>query len=489
MGFIQDIKERTDDRIEEVTELAWKWRCKMTGKDGDSLKGGRGEFDDFYSEGEDSNPKTGGGKSATVAPRGGKEASFGSEAAVKTMYESKNSRGNGNYEWVDYPPKQMSKSAARAQDRPAIKTFKIKDRSKPNIGGRLPLMYHKVEIQNPLLVAAIEPVLREKENVLLDVNETALFDFPFRSLWFCQDEIVALYRRTGADEPEKPYLGLLCRLMDELFVELKLKKRHLQASGLVDFRTAWQLFPRGQPVYTYGMNGEVLSKVETTYYTLIQSKEYLIIKAMTLAFNGVEYVWEDKLLPIPLYTGNRPVRELEHYPLAWHPEPEATKRRLVSRGKKSLEYQGLTYCQYAGIALREKDGSCGAEKHNVDGRVLVDVTGYNKYHLQQGSRENSDPDTQRNAVRRRIPPPPPPQDDNEEAVAEAGANRRKRLTEEEQRANKEDMLSREDDLGYMSDTIGGFALKNKLWGKWFLPAMTGLLMLTCFLLLFSQVLH
>jgi hypothetical protein len=35
----------------------------------------------------------------------------------------------------------------------------------------------------------------------------------------------------------------------------------------------------------------------------------------------------------------------------------------------------------------------------VDGRILIDVVGFNKHHLAQGSREGKDPDSKKNTVR------------------------------------------------------------------------------------------
>src|ERR1700759_3740180 len=45
-----------------------------------------------------------------------KDPTFGVDAVMKTYYEGKNSNAN-YYDWVETPPKQMSKKAAMKQDR------------------------------------------------------------------------------------------------------------------------------------------------------------------------------------------------------------------------------------------------------------------------------------------------------------------------------------------------------------------------------------
>ena len=423
---------------------------------------------------EDDDNKTGGGGLTTR----GKDPTFGAEAMVKTMYEGKNSTPL-YFEWVDYPPKQLSKSAARAQDRVAIKVFKCKDRDKPCLGGRFTLKYHEIEIQNPLLVEALETILK-KENFHLDINEPASFEEPFRQLWFCQEDILALQKRTEASDPLKGYLTLLLKLLDDVFADLRVKRRHLQSSGLIDFKTAWILFPRGVTVYSYGLNAEFLCKVEGTKYIQKTEGHFLLIRCKVMMFNGEEFVWINKVLTIENFEGNMPVRELEHYPLDFHPEADQVRKRCTDRGRKVLEFQGLHYRCYSGIAIHTTGDR--AEKHNVDGRVLIDQLGYNRYHLAKGNREDDDPKMEkyipplerRNkfSPTRRLPMPPPPPPllpippaDPDEEIETTKTSRKRHLSEEQQEANKKDMMSREEELGFMYMMLGGYALKNKLWGK------------------------
>ncbi|KAM5354481.1 hypothetical protein ACJ41O_001128 [Fusarium nematophilum] len=432
-----------DDMRDEASDLIWKWRCKMTRRKDSPLDE---PIDKDYDGGDV--------EEEAVAP---KDPTFGADSVIKTLYEGRNSTP-GDYEWVDYPPKQISKAVARAQDRVAIKVYKIKDLVKGRTSGRYPLKYHQVDVQNPLLVAALEPILK-KENIYLDVHDTATFKEPFRPLWFCQDDIRELYRQTKQDEPVKAYLQLFLRVLDEIFRDLKTKRRHLLDKGLIDFRTAWTLFPRNSTVYSYGLNSEFICKVDGTEYEGDLADVQLVITAKVMTFNGEEFVWRKKQLAIDGFAGNRPVHVLRHYPFDMHKDQGQITKRLRARGEKVLTLQGLTYCSYNGIALHPGEQGC-VEKHNVECRVLVDVVGYNKYHLAQGKRENKDPEVERNHVSRRRRKR---ELDDLKPEGKSPSSQQKRLNEEQQAKNKEEIMQRPDELAFMSELIGGYALKNKIW--------------------------
>ncbi|KAF4996164.1 hypothetical protein FGRMN_4656 [Fusarium graminum] len=433
-----------DNIGENISDMTWKWKYKLLHRKKSPLD----EPVDLEKEYEGEKPED-------II---NKDPTFGADTTIQTLYEGKNSDRTGNdWDWQDFPPKQVSKSVARARDRVAIKVYKIKDLQKGAVSGRFPLKYHQVDVQNPLLVSALEPILK-KENIHLDVHDIATFKEPFRPLWFCQDEIRDLYKATKQDDPLKGFLQLFLRALDEIFRDLKIKRRNLLDKGLIDFRTAWTLFPRESTAYSYGLNSEFICKVEGTEYDTNDGVVQLVLTAKVMAFNGEEFVWRKKSLTINDFAGNKPVRDLRHYPFNMHPDKDDIESRLITRGKKVLDLQGLTYCSYNGIALHPGDG--GIEKHNVECRVLVDVVGYNKYHLAQGKRENKDPEIEVVDVSRRRR-----RQDLAESKREGKhpKSQQKRLNEEDQGKNSEELLQKPGELAFMSELIGGYALKNKLW--------------------------
>ncbi|SPJ73167.1 related to TOB3 (member of AAA-ATPase family) [Fusarium torulosum] len=431
-----------DNIGENISDFTWKWTYKLLHRKSSPLDKPV-DLQKEYQEREENSKK---------------DPTFGADATIQTLYEGKNSNGQRNeWDWQDYPPKQVPESTAKARDRVAIRVYKVRDLEKSAISGRYPLKYHRVDIQNPLLLNALEPIVK-KENIHLDVHDVAIFKEPFRPLWFCQDEIRHLYKETKQGDPLKGFLQLFLRALDEIFRDIKIKRRNLLDKGLTDFRTAWTLFPRDSTVYSFGMNSEFIGKVEGTEYDTSDGLAQLVITVKVMAFNGEEFVWRRKLLTINEFAGNKPIRDLRHYPFDMHLDKDAIKERLMARGRKVLDLQGLTYCSYNGIALHP--GERSVEKHNVECRILVDVVGYNKFQLAEGKRENQDPEIEVVDVSRRRR-----RQDLAETKREGKhpKTQQRRLNEKEQASNREELLQEPGELAFMSELIGGYALKNKLW--------------------------
>ena len=103
-----------------------------------------------------------------------------------------------------------------------------------------------LEIQNPLLVAALAGILK-KQTVQPDVCEKATFKHPLPELYFSYDDMVAKYRyldETGPDNPLKPFLLLLIRLLDDVFADTRAKLEHLRTDGRLSFKLVQILFPK-----------------------------------------------------------------------------------------------------------------------------------------------------------------------------------------------------------------------------------------------------
>lgn len=63
-----------------------------------------------------------GEKALSTPPASDRDVEFGISPTVKTLYAGKKSRG-GNYDWVDSPPKTLSKKVAKAHDRVRLLFF------------------------------------------------------------------------------------------------------------------------------------------------------------------------------------------------------------------------------------------------------------------------------------------------------------------------------------------------------------------------------
>ncbi|OAR02277.1 hypothetical protein LLEC1_05428 [Akanthomyces lecanii] len=449
-----------------ISEFVWKWRCKLFGN------ANAGSDEDSADEDE-----------------------VGGDPVSKIMYEGPDS-STWNYNWVDYPPKQISKATAREHGRVAIKVFKVKDHEKQCISGRLPLKYHSIEVQNLAVVSALAPIFK-KQDYHISETESATFNAPFHVLYFCQDEIKQLHNGLAKDDILAPYLKLFVDSMDSVLKDMHTKLDNLGSSGLISFATIWTLFPRGTTVYSTDLESEFLGKVtKADYVTTSTGESFLQIGVKVLRFNGESFVWATKMLRLNSFSGNKPIKQLRHYPIGYHSNIATVYDRLQSRGKMMLDLQGLQYRCYNNVALYWQD-SKSVSKHNVEGRILIDVSGYQKYQdddLHRNSRrksskrrnededdledwgvgawDDSDSDSDAESVN--------PFSDTSSATSydsdALGPDRdqpekrtlRKQITESQCQRNKDMMLRRKDDLPFLYGLVGGYALKTKLWVEFYI---------------------
>ncbi|KAK2829901.1 hypothetical protein FQN49_007142 [Arthroderma sp. PD_2] len=439
-----------------ISDAIWRWRCRTFGA-GDRPPPRSSARRAFAGNSQ--------GLKAPVS----EEQTQGGDALIKTFYEAKDSREDRRT-WVDYPPKQLSKSASKAQGRAAIKVYKINDKDQPVIGGRPTLKYFKVAIQSPLLVAALKDIV-EKDEIYLEPTEVAEFTTPFAPLYFHSDEITDLLKDAEKGSAFREHLELLLDLMDDMFEETRSRIKPLQASGLVSFNLLWAYFPTGSPAYIWEGECESLGKVVGTEIVKAEHCSFLRLRCKIMVFDGETYVWEDYNTLIPSFHGNIPITDLDHYQLRFHENPEAVKSRLMKRARKALDYQGLTYGSYTGIAIyRCKEGQ---RKYNVDGRVLIDIVGYHKHHEAQRTSGSGAENPQKQ--KRRILPID--KDDEEKITLQInGPNMKliggskpgdsritKHISKEGQEKNKKGMLALGEEIVFMSPFLEGYSLKSKQW--------------------------
>lgn len=448
-----------------VSEFVWKWRCKLFGS------ADAGSEDDSADEEE-----------------------VGGDPVSKIMYEGPDS-STWNYNWVDYPPKQISKATAREHGRVAIKVFKVKDHEKQCISGRLPLKYHSIQVQNLAVVSALAPIFKKQDHHISE-TESATFKAPFHILFFCQDEIKQLYSGLAKDDILAPYLKLFVDSMDSVLKDMHTRLDNLGGSGLISFATIWTLFPRGTTVYSTDLESEFLCKVtKADYVTTSCGDSFLQIGVKVLRFNGESFVWATKMLRLNSFSGNKPIKQLRHYPIGYHSDIATVHDRLQNRGKMMLDLQGLQYRCYNNVALYWQD-SKSVNKHNVEGRILIDVSGYQKY---------QDDDLHRNSKRKSSKRRGEDEDDlddwgigawddsDNDSDAESTnpfsdtssvssydsdddsdhdqpekRTLRKQITEAQCQRNKDMMLRRKDDLPFLYGLVGGYALKTKLWVEFYI---------------------
>jgi hypothetical protein len=216
-------------------------------------------------------------------------------------------------------------------------------------------------VQSAILVNALKDIVKD-EGMHLETTETAKFNEPFKPLFFCYDKVLAMQKKKHQDKLLNEHAALLVQVMDELFGGFMSHLNHLKSSGLITYKLAWTYFPKDGLLYIPTSDSERICRIISTAYQGGQHP-HLLVNCEEIAFDGETFAWMPSSVMIPPFDGNLPVRELPSYPLSFHEDPESVTKRLIARGKKVLNYQELTYCEYSGIGLKKTQ--CGMARHNV----------------------------------------------------------------------------------------------------------------------------
>ena len=299
-----------------------------------------------------------------------KESTFGTNAIIKTFYKH-HKKG-----WTETPPKQTSSKTTKVYDRVAIKVYKRPDLDQPKINERPSVKVQSVEIQSPILIAALKDIFKPL-GTFVEEHETANFEAPFKPLYFAYDSIMDLYDRTYNETILKEHLHLLTGLMNELFGSMMTRLRHLRESGLICYDLAWTYFPKGSNIYCGAKGCERLYRVlgtehrglgnehrafEDDYYS---GKGILTVSCEEIAFDGYNFAWKTTSFEIRSFSGIVPVTSLSAYPLSFHKSVDLLKAKLIARGKLVLDYQELKYREYSGTG---KSDDPQIKRHNVSRR-------------------------------------------------------------------------------------------------------------------------
>jgi hypothetical protein len=238
----------------------------------------------------------------------------------------------------------------------------VPDCSKPTISGRTPLKTHAVELQSPLLVAALKNIVKE-EDMFLEVSQAAWFEEPFKPLFFGYHEIVSLLQST-TDDTLLQHLQLLVNVLNDLFGDLMHTLANLKKSRLITYELLWTHFPCGSLVYSSTTDCERVCKVISTNYMRDDiAGLQLVLSCQEISFDGQAFTWRPVRLAIKTFPGNQPVEKLPNFPLALHPERKLVEERLKERARKVLDYQELCYREYEGVGLYVK--GCDLIRYNV----------------------------------------------------------------------------------------------------------------------------
>lgn len=272
--------------------------------------------------------------------------SFGSEPTFKTYYQDLTQSGISS--WVEKPPKNETPKSikqAEARGRAAIVVYKVKDDSKGTFEGAWCLKINSVQIQSPILTKILDPLV-QREGIHLDKTQPTLISEPFKPLFFCYDEVMALNDSCNSKGIMKEHLALLAELFHTLFDDVKERILNLKQQGLIAWDLLWTLFPKGTHILDVG--NTCAYQVESVVYRM-----GLLLCRKQLCFNGEKFVWRSDLGFIPPFHGNCPLAKLSCIPMDGHPKLDEMISKFTARAKNVIEFQDIHYREYSGVGIHQ----------------------------------------------------------------------------------------------------------------------------------------
>ncbi|KAL7807587.1 P-loop containing nucleoside triphosphate hydrolase protein [Trichoderma gracile] len=147
-------------------------------------------------------------------------------------------------------------------------------------------------------------------------------------------------------------------------------------TGKVKFDSLWQIFPPGELVMTQMYGQDTVCRV--LKHELIgksySSRGIWVIDMEYVDWNGDHCGYQTMKTKISGYEGFARAHQLPTWPIAYAPDAEAIKAKMIARGRQFEDLRTYHFMQYEGrkIVIRGRD----REEEPASGRVVVDAFAY-----------------------------------------------------------------------------------------------------------------
>ncbi|EMC97645.1 hypothetical protein BAUCODRAFT_69134 [Baudoinia panamericana UAMH 10762] len=197
---------------------------------------------------------------------------------------------------------------------------------------------------------------------------------PYHVLYHYHKELEAAGEAMPVGSEAARHLNLLLDFIKEEFSETITECDNLNNQGLTSYPLLWTTFRPGCTVYALVFGQPRAFILEKSQY--LCDPPGLQLSLRFVDFDGTDFGTRQTSRFVPAFAGTERIRELTAYPLEWHQDPAAAKKRLLERGREFEKLAGMHFCNYRGIAL--ENGGCGVGRYNCDGRVVVDTKTFHR---------------------------------------------------------------------------------------------------------------
>ncbi|KAF5698702.1 P-loop containing protein [Fusarium mundagurra] len=243
----------------------------------------------------------------------------------------------------------------------------------------------KTEIQSPHMKAALKAVVPIYRDRNIKFTHISWYGEP-RHLFHFRTGLFEYGRQLHLESDEQRHVSLLVEhLQQELADAVASFTSHVTfqpSLPSIEFRHAWTIFRQGDLVYLPGNLAPCGVEMIVRYKAIFSScscndADHMFSHAWTLEGeylttnkNGFGFKsWTAKIL---YFEGIRQIKLLPLLPLRFHPEQEDIKTRLIIRGRKFRQLQGIHHQFYRGLASLSREGGTDTRMfHTADSSSRV----------------------------------------------------------------------------------------------------------------------
>lgn len=144
------------------------------------------------------------------------------------------------------------------------------------------------------------------------------------------------------------------------------------------------IFEPGVVVLTKKDDEDCAMQLSSSEYLPWPNQRVLELKCSCVDFDGTRFDSQQQFVYMFEFTGTKPVNALAAFPLEMHGQAEQMKANLIERGGKFESLAGTHFRHYNGYGYGyNRNGS--REQCHVNGRVIVDIFGFNTCNKQQAN--------------------------------------------------------------------------------------------------------
>ncbi|KAL8726958.1 MAG: hypothetical protein Q9166_006379 [cf. Caloplaca sp. 2 TL-2023] len=187
------------------------------------------------------------------------ENNRGNNPLIQTFYKGP-PRCKCCINWVEKQPAQIPEATKERYEQAAIRIYKRKGGDK-TYGGIFGQQIEEIEIQSPVIIKAIQPLLAEVGLPVYEKRKGLLISRPFRELYFARSKILRLVQQHEPGSEERTHLDICGQTLDELFADVSKEVTQLNAKEMTTCKWLWTLFPKDMILYSRVDNQDRLYQV------------------------------------------------------------------------------------------------------------------------------------------------------------------------------------------------------------------------------------